>query len=247
MRTSESLSSPFPFFLSLSQSNSSSNHPIQFQFQSHPCPNRSPAGFVGGQPGPSVSAAQHSLAHAHPVSAAAAAASPPPLGAGGGGGAAGGGVAGGAEAPLTAASHMASHFWRGELWGTWGFRIWDYRACGTAYRAVCLASRTVKRRSHKTLQSQAVVWGGLLLQCACLTSAQPCQSLLRRHPCGATRCAESSEFFSAAGHAAAAAAAAAGLSGAGQGAGGRPSGGGGALSFAVEEPGPLSHLQVLGN
>jgi hypothetical protein len=30
-----------------------------------------------------------------------------------------------------------------------------YRACGTACRTLCLANRTVKRRTHKTLQSQA--------------------------------------------------------------------------------------------
>jgi hypothetical protein len=32
---------------------------------------------------------------------------------------------------------------------------WNYRACGTAYRTLCLANRTVKRRTHKTLQSRA--------------------------------------------------------------------------------------------
>jgi hypothetical protein len=36
-----------------------------------------------------------------------------------------------------------------------GLGTFDYRACGTAYRTLCLANRTVKRRTHKTLQSQA--------------------------------------------------------------------------------------------
>jgi hypothetical protein len=32
---------------------------------------------------------------------------------------------------------------------------WDYRARGTAYRTLCLTNRTVKRRTHKMLRSQA--------------------------------------------------------------------------------------------